>query len=166
LRCLSAVIYGIHVPAVSLNHVSVVAHDLEASMGFYQRLFALERLPTPNFGFPVQWLRVGDLQLHLFERSDSAPTYHHLAFSVDDFPALYRDARDLGAFDRHAFRHHLFELPGDIAQLYLRDPAGNLLEADAPGASGLPDEIRADMHRLADDHPQEGDNLRATLFRG
>lgn len=150
--------------AVTLNHVSIVAHDLEESAGFYERLFGLERVATPNFGFPVQWLRVGGLQLHLFERPEAAPTYHHFAFSVDDFPALYERARDMGAFDGGAFRHHLFELPGDIAQLYLRDPGGNLLEIDAPGASRLPAGIREEMRRLADDHPQDDENLRATLF--
>lgn len=150
--------------AVSLNHVSVVARDLEESIAFYERLFGLERLPTPNFGFPVQWLRVGDLQLHLFERPEQAPTYHHFAFSVDDFPALYERARQAGVFHGGAFRHHLFELPGDIVQLYLRDPGGNLVEVDAPGASALPDAIRADMRRLADDHAQDDDNMRATLF--
>lgn len=149
---------------MSLNHVSVVARDLEESIGFYEDLFGLERLPTPNFGFPVQWLRVGGLQLHLFERPDAAPTYHHFALSVGDLPAVYARARERGVFDDGAFRHHLFELPGDIAQLYLRDPGGNLLEVDAPGASGLPADIRADMRRLADDHPQEAENLRATLF--
>lgn len=149
---------------MSLNHVSVVARELETSVAFYEDLFGLERLPTPNFGFPVQWLRVGGLQLHLFERPDAAPTHHHFALSVADFPALYARVRELGVFDDGAFRHHLFELPGDIAQLYLRDPGGNLLEVDAPGASGLPADIRADMRRLADDHPQEDENLRATLF--
>lgn len=149
---------------MALNHVSVVARDLEESIRFYERLFGLERLPTPNFGFPVQWLRVGDLQLHLFERPDAPPTYHHFALSVDDFPRLYAQAREAGAFDGGAFRHHLFELPGDIAQLYLRDPGGNLVEVDAPGASRLPDDVRADMRALADDHPQDAENMRATLF--
>lgn len=149
---------------VALNHVSVVAGNLAASIRFYEDLFALERLPTPNFGFPVQWLRAGELQLHLFERPEGAPTFHHFALSVGDFPRVYARARELGAFDGSAFRHHLFELPGDIAQLYLRDPGGNLVEVDAPGASRLPTEIRADIRRLADDHPQDAENLRATLF--
>lgn len=148
----------------AINHVSVVAPELEASIGFYEELFDVERLPTPNFGFPVQWLRVGDLQLHLFERPDGAPTYHHFALSVDDLPGVYARARVLEVFDRRAFRHHLYELPGDIAQLYLRDPGGNLVEVDAPGASRLPADIRRDMHRLADEHPQDAENMRATLF--
>lgn len=151
---------------VAINHVSVVAGDLETSISFYEELFAVERLPTPNFGFPVQWLRVGDLQLHLFQRPGGAPTYHHFALEVEDFPGVYARARALDAFDGTAFRHHLYELPGDIAQLYIRDPGGNLVEVDAAGASGLPAELRAEMKHLADVHPQDEENLRATLFLG
>ena len=55
----------------------------------------MEAIATPNFGFPVQWLAVGALQLHLFERPDGPPRYHHVAFTVaeDAFPALYRKVR-------------------------------------------------------------------------
>ncbi|MBO0705589.1 MAG: VOC family protein, partial [Candidatus Dormibacteraeota bacterium] len=52
--------------ATNLNHVSVHATDMEKSAKFYEDLFGLQRVPTPNFGFEVIWLRVGDLQLHLF----------------------------------------------------------------------------------------------------
>jgi catechol 2,3-dioxygenase-like lactoylglutathione lyase family enzyme len=150
----------------ALNHVSVVAGDLDRSIRFYEAVFRLQRLPTPNFGFPVQWLRVGGLQLHLFERPDPAPTYHHFALAVEDFAGVYERAHTLDAFDRTAFGHHLYELPGDCAQLYLRDPGSNLVEVDAPGASGLPADLRAEMKRLADVHPQDPENLRATLFLG
>ena len=73
-------------------------------------------------------------------------------------------ARD--CFDRDTFRHHFYELPGDCAQLYLRDPGGNLVEVDVLGASAIADEVRADMKGLADAQPQTEENLRATLFLG
>jgi len=43
--------------ATSINHVSVHAHDLDESVAFYEDLFGMRRIPTPNFAFPVQWLR-------------------------------------------------------------------------------------------------------------
>ena len=46
-------------------------------------------------------------------------------------------------------------------QLYLRDPAGNLLEVDWPDASTLSAETLADASELGD---QEGDAALATLF--
>jgi catechol 2,3-dioxygenase-like lactoylglutathione lyase family enzyme len=154
------------VPALGLNHVSVSYQSLEESIGFYTELFGMEKIATPNFGFPVQWLRLGDDQLHLFERPDSAPTYHHFALTVpvEDFEELYHEAQARDVVDRTTFGHHLNELPGDCAQLYLRDPAGNLVEVDALGASRLPEAVRSDMRRLADIQPQDGENLRATLF--
>jgi catechol 2,3-dioxygenase-like lactoylglutathione lyase family enzyme len=151
-------------PAIALNHVSVVAHDLERSQRFYEQLFAVEPIATPNFGFPVRWLRVGAMQLHLFERPDEAPTFHHFAVTVDDFEATYARAKALDAFDHVAFGHHLYELPGDCAQLYLRDPARNLVEVNAPGASALPASLRADLRRLADVQPQSAENLAARLY--
>jgi len=150
--------------AISLNHVSVSAERLEESVRFYEDLFGLERIPTPNFGFPVQWLRVGDLQLHLFERPGGAPTYHHVAFSVDDFETVYARAKELGIHDRTTYGHHLYELPGNNAQMYLRDPSGNLVEVDWPDFRTLSPEIRGEMRRLADRDPQGAENLTATLF--
>ena len=150
--------------AISLNHVSVSAERLEESVRFYEDLFGLERIPTPNFGFPVQWLRVGDLQLHLFERPGGAPTYHHVAFSVDDFETVYARAKELGIHDRTTYGHHLYELPDNNAQMYLRDPSGNLVEVDWPDFRTLSPEIRGEMRRLADRDPQGAENLTATLF--
>jgi catechol 2,3-dioxygenase-like lactoylglutathione lyase family enzyme len=150
--------------ATNLNHVSVSAVRLEESVRFYEDLFGMERIPTPNFGFPVQWLRVGSLQLHLFQREIEPPKYHHLGISVDDFEAVYFKAKELGIHDSTTYRHHLYELPGNNAQMYLRDPSGNLVEVDWPDVGTLSPEIRADMKRLADRDPQDEENLRATLF--
>lgn len=150
-----------------LNHVSVCADNLEESIRFYRELFGLEPIPTPNFGFPVQWLRIGSLQLHLFERPGEAPVYHHVGLSVastDEFEAIYHKAKELGIHDSTTFGHHLYELPGRNGQMYVRDPAGNLVEIDCPDVTGLSDEVKADMRKLADQRPQSEENLRATLF--
>jgi len=150
--------------AIRVNHVSVSARDLAASVAFYTELFGARPIPTPNFGMPVQWLGIGDTQLHLFARDIEPPSHHHFALTVDDVEDVYRRAGERDAYDRTAFGHHLYELPGDTTQLYLRDPAGNLVEVDAPGASSLPDSIRGDMRRLADIRPQDEDNLSARLY--
>jgi catechol 2,3-dioxygenase-like lactoylglutathione lyase family enzyme len=152
--------------AIRVNHVSVHAPDLAASVAWYEDLFGAQPIPTPNFGMPVQWLGFGDTQVHLFQRATEAPSHHHFALAVDDFAAVYRRAGDLGAYDGEAFGHHFFELPGDTAQLYLRDPGGNLVEVDAPGVSALPEEIRAERKRLADVNPQDAENLSARLYLG
>jgi catechol 2,3-dioxygenase-like lactoylglutathione lyase family enzyme len=49
-------------PTGGFTHVSVHAHDLEESACFYRELFGMEEIPSPDFPFPVLWLRVGTLQ--------------------------------------------------------------------------------------------------------
>jgi catechol 2,3-dioxygenase-like lactoylglutathione lyase family enzyme len=138
---------------VGLNHVSVVARDLEESVRFYVDVLGLEPLPTPDFGFPVQWLRAGERQVHLFERPDDPPTYAHFAFEAEDFVALYERARELGILDRSSFGYAVAELPGGEGQMYLRDPSGNLLEIDHPDGAAARERID-EMILLADRLPQ------------
>lgn len=63
--------------ARSFTHVSVHAHALEESVVFYRSLFGMHEIPAPEFPFPVRWLLVGDLELHLFESDATAPAGHH-----------------------------------------------------------------------------------------
>jgi catechol 2,3-dioxygenase-like lactoylglutathione lyase family enzyme len=151
--------------AIGLNHVSVPARDLDESTRFYEELFGMERLPTPRFGFPVSWLRVGELQLHLFERGE--PTmYHHFGLEVDDFEGFYLRAKELGLTDDSTFGSYVYELPGGCVQLYVRDPAGNLVEIDWPDVGGLDPVVVDDLRRLADRVPQDDEARAATLFAG
>jgi catechol 2,3-dioxygenase-like lactoylglutathione lyase family enzyme len=126
------------VSTVGVNHVSVNARDLRESVNFYVELLGAEPMPSPNFGVPVQWLAVGGTQLHLFERDVQPPSHHHFAVTV--------------------------ELPGDVVQLYLRDPAGNLLELDQAGADRLPDDMRAALKGIWEISPQSEENMRGRLF--
>jgi catechol 2,3-dioxygenase-like lactoylglutathione lyase family enzyme len=152
--------------ASRINHVSVHAADLDASVAFYTDLVGAEPIATPNFGFPVQWLAIGDTQLHLFERDVEAPGYHHFAVTIEDLEPVFRRAQELDVFERDTFGHHIIELPGDCAQTYVRDPSGNLVEIDTPGASALPGWLRGEMRPLREMHPQDERNEAARLFVG
>jgi catechol 2,3-dioxygenase-like lactoylglutathione lyase family enzyme len=147
-----------------INHVSVNALDLQDSVSFYVDLLGAEPIPTPNFGLPVQWLALGRTQLHLFERDLRPTSHHHLGITVEDLEGPYAVAARRDAFERTAFGSHLVELPGDVVQMYVRDPAGNLVELDMHGADRLSPELRAELKALADFHPQSEDNLRGRLF--
>jgi catechol 2,3-dioxygenase-like lactoylglutathione lyase family enzyme len=152
------------VPRAHINHVSIGARDLQQSVQFYTEVFGAEVIHTPNFGYPVQWLRVGALQLHLFERGGVAPHYHHFALAVDDFEAVFRATRALSLHDAKTMGSHLNELPSGQVQLYIRDPGGNLVEVNWHDASALSDEVRRDMVRLEDRHPQSESNRSAVLY--
>lgn len=150
--------------ATSLNHVSIVARDLEESVRFYEELFGLERIPTPNFGYPVQWLRAGDLQLHVFVRPSPPAPNHHFALSVADFESVYLLVRERQLFDAETMGGWINQLPDGSVQMYLRDPAGNLVEVDYPDAASLDRAVVDEMPKLVDRHPQGEQNRAATLF--
>jgi lactoylglutathione lyase len=117
------------------THVSV--HDLDESTRFYQELFGMEEILAPGFPFPVRWLRVGDLQLHLFQSEDPAPQGHHFGIEVDDFEATYEKVRELGVQEESGYFSNVYELPDGAVQLYVRDPAGNMVEVNWPDVSTL-----------------------------
>ena len=95
----------------------------------------MERLPTAKFpAAPCSGSASAIEQLHLFEsderRADAAP--RTLGIDVDDFDAVYAKAKAMGILDSKAFGSPLRTHPAGWVQLYLRDPAGNLLEVDWP----------------------------------
>ncbi len=150
--------------ATGLNHVSIHARNLAESVRFYVEVFGMEPIPTYNFAFPVQYLRLGDLQLHLFERETPPPEFHHIGINVDDFHAAYERVHELGIQERSAFFSHIYELPDGSVQMYLRDPAGNLVEVDWPDVSTLDRSRIPELQRLADEVPQTEEGLEATLY--
>jgi lactoylglutathione lyase len=152
--------------ATRLTHVSVHADDMEASLRFYVEVLGMERLPSPDFAQRVEWLRLGDLQLHLFLRETPAPEFHHFGVDVDDFEAAYRMARDRGLVDDATFAPSVRELNDGSVQLYLRDPAGNLVELNWPDASTLDRSVVTDIRHVRDERPQSPDALLARLYAG
>lgn len=150
--------------ATGINHVTIRTRDLDESERFYAELVGAERLTSPNFGIPVRWLRIGDMQIHLLLDSHGGGGPGHFGITVDDVAPVYERARELGALDPAANGHYFWELPEGVVQLYLRDPSGNLVEVNARGANALPASVSADLRALADVHEQSEDNLRARLL--
>jgi catechol 2,3-dioxygenase-like lactoylglutathione lyase family enzyme len=150
--------------ATGFNHVSINAKDIEESTRFYVEVFGMETIPTYTFAFPVQYLRLGDLQLHLFERDTDAPEFHHIGINVDDFEETFRRARDLGILEQNTFFQDMYELPDGSVQMYLRDPAGNLVEVDWPDVTTLDRSLFPELKRLADTVEQTPESAGATLY--
>jgi catechol 2,3-dioxygenase-like lactoylglutathione lyase family enzyme len=151
------------VRVTGINHVSISARDLEHSTRFYVEVLGMERIPTPRFATPVQWLRVGNLQLHLFldESGDRAPVRHHLGLTVDDFDAAF-DA--VAAWTSGEWGSELVELPSGQVQLYFRDPADNLIELNWPDVSTLDRSRYPQLRRLVDVIAQPEESLDAVLY--
>jgi catechol 2,3-dioxygenase-like lactoylglutathione lyase family enzyme len=150
------------VRVTGINHVSISARDLEASTRFYEEVFGMERIPTPRFATPVQWLRCGSLQLHLFlDESGAPPARHHLGLTVDDFDAAYA-AVEGSTTDE--WGNALVELPSGQVQLYFRDPAGNLIELDWDDVDSIDRSKYPRLVRLVDVLPQPPESADAVLY--
>lgn len=153
--------------AKRLNHVSVIATDMAESVRFYTEVLGLEVIPSPTFSFPVTWMAVGDLQVHLFERDELGhrpPAFHHFALEMSDFMEVYDRVKALDIDEPETFFSAVYELPDGGVQMYVRDPAGNLVELDFPDASTV-DRSRVPEYRvLADDVEQAESSRDATLF--
>jgi catechol 2,3-dioxygenase-like lactoylglutathione lyase family enzyme len=150
------------VAATGINHVSVSARDLEESTRFYVEVLGMERIPTPRFATPVQWLRCGGLQLHLFlDESGETPRRHHLGLTVDDFDAAYEA---VAASASSEWGNDLVELPSGQVQLYFRDPTGNLIELNWPDVTTLDRSRYPTLRRLEDVIPQPPESTEAVLY--
>ena len=146
------------------THVSINAPDLDESVRFYQDLFGMEEVPAPDFPFPIRWLRVGDLQLHLVEGEEAAPGAHHFGLEVDDFEAVYRKARERGIMYESGYFSKMYELPDGAVQLYLYDPAGNMVEVNWPDITTLDRSVvTEDIEKVA---AETEEAAKATLYLG
>jgi lactoylglutathione lyase len=149
--------------ATGFTHASVHAVDLEESVRFYTDVFGMRRIPSPDFpDMEVEWLGFGDVQLHVFKRDIPAPDFHHVGLDVDDFEAAYRVACERGLFDGGA--PSVRELNDGALQMYLRDPAGNLVEVNWPDASTIDRSVVTTIRPLSDERAQSEEALRALLY--
>lgn len=161
-----------------LTHVSLVAEDVAESTEFYERVLGCEPVVTPEFGaqadfdadeqIAFQILRVGDHQLHLWNdpaRETEAVQFAHFGVHVDDFEAVYRAAEERDAFAAIGVESappQVFDFNG-TAQLYLRDPTGNLVEVDYPDIEALDTSAFADVVTRETSGPDVGVYTDAVL---
>lgn len=157
-----------------INHVSILANDLEESASFYESVFGMERIPTPNFSVPVQWLQCGDRQLHLFKRDIDAVDYYHFGLHVDDFESVYETIQehDIASFDVVGGSGDevvddtpdVYELPDGAIQMYIRDPAGNLVEVNYPDVADIDRSIVTEVIDRNDLIDQTGEAAHSYLY--
>ena len=150
------------IKATGFTHTSVHADDLDESVRFYNELFGMEEIPAPDFPFPVRWLRLGDLQLHLFQSEDLAPKGHHFGVDIDDFEATYVKVGKMDVREKEGYFSYLYEIPDGAVQMYLRDPAGNMVEVNWPDASTLDRSVvTEEIHKI---EAETAESAKATLY--
>jgi glyoxylase I family protein len=109
-----------------LDHVSVPIRDLARARAFYEDLLGLAQAPRPDLGVRGAWYAVGGAQVHLIERAAPLdgidPTGPHVALEVPDLAAVKQTLEARG----------IPYLALGEAQLWVRDPDGNVIELCLP----------------------------------
>lgn len=127
-----------------IQHVNVLVDDLGAACVFYGQTLGLQTMPPPDQGFPSEFFRFNDdQQLHVNQLSDGKPYRAHFCVVVDDFSAVFRRMKAAGAIDVEPWGR-VRRLPSGTMQMFVRDPAGNLLEISSTPHEPVDDLILAD----------------------
>jgi catechol 2,3-dioxygenase-like lactoylglutathione lyase family enzyme len=125
------------VPLKNLNHLLVLAQDLEATRDFYADVLGLEVGPRPSFKSPGYWLYLGDQAVvHLANKdSDSENTgtgpIDHVAFEATGLKEMIARLEELAISVRH---HKVPDL--DLHQVFIHDPNGVKIELNYPASEG------------------------------
>ena len=89
-----------------------------------------------------------------------ATGFNHVSIHADDLEESVRFYVDVFGMEKIP----TYELPDGSVQMYIRDPAGNLVEIDWPDSTTLDRSTLPELKRLGDPVAQTGDALRATLY--
>lgn len=131
-------------PATSLQHVNVMVDDLDDAVTFYTEVLGLSLAPTPDLGFPAQFIAINDVQeIHLNALSDTRPERAHFCLRVPDFNAVFHQAKAAGAIDTETWGHAR-RLGSGVMQLFVRDPSGNLVEIACDPDQPVAEDVLAD----------------------
>lgn len=158
-----------------INHVTLIVDNLDAARAFYEDVLELEPLPVFPFDYPTQFYRINDSQqLHLTEWPDDPASFRgHVCLQVADFNTVFQRMRARDAIDVTPWGK-IRRLPDGAMQMFVRDPAGNLVELSCHPSTVIDSTIFAD--ELVDasgtvyvSNRNDGRGLRgeaATLYHG
>lgn len=127
-----------------INHVTLVVQNLEEACAFYEETFGLEVVPAFKLDFPAQFYRINDeQQLHITEWKDQPSFRGHVCLQVEDFNRVFYLMREKGQIDIDPWGK-VRRLPDGAMQMFIRDPADNLVEVSCAPGTPVDDEIFAD----------------------
>lgn len=159
----------------SYTHVTITADDLDESIDFYESVFGMEQIPTPNWDLPIQWVNCGGLQLHIVETDAAVPNFHHFAIHVDDLESVYTAIRAHEAATFEVLEQYVsgdysegappvYYLPTGTVQMYVRDPAGNMIEVNYPNVDELDTETVPNLIERDDVGPPEPGSPQGDIY--
>jgi len=120
--------------ALTIEHVAIRCRDMEASVEFFQRMFAAKVILRryQSEGRRIVFLRLGESMLELMsmgpaaEPGDPRERYgvHHIGIKTDNFKSTYQDLKAKGV----EFLGEPFEPTPGINLVFLREPSGAVIE--------------------------------------
>lgn len=127
-----------------IHHVTVIVDNLERACAFYEDVLGLEPVHMVPLDFPAQFYKVGERQqLHVTEWEDAHSFRGHVCLQVDEFMPIFERARALGIIDTAPWGK-VRKLPDGAMQMFIRDPAGNLIEISCKPGTPIDPAIFAD----------------------
>ncbi len=128
----------------NIQHVNLAVGDLGAAVAFYTDVLGLGLSPTPELGYPAQFIAINDYQeIHLNEVSDVTPKHAHFCIRVADFNEVFRRTKKEGAIDTSTFGP-AHRLATGVMQMFVHDPHGNLVEIACDADQPIDPEVLAD----------------------
>lgn len=129
-------------PVKGVNHVNIIANDLDETARFYEDLLGLRRGETPGtaMGFRGAWLHdAADRPIiHLMawneerhggtDRGTATGSIDHVALTCEDFAGTLRRCEELEL--EHRINDRRF---GDLRQIFVTDPNNVALELNFAG---------------------------------
>ena len=147
-------------PLTHIEHFLVAADDIDATRDWYARVLGMKSGPHPDFGFPVHWMYIGDVDVvHIGPSAKMAGDIQkkylgrtsqgsgegtgaidHIAFRATGLGAMLEHLKreKIGFTQRRANGQALF-------QLFFHDPNGIKIELNyaAAEAEGIAPELMA-----------------------
>lgn len=136
-------------PALAMDHFTILTDRLDETLAFYDDLLGLKPGDRPPFKFPGAWLYCGGRAvLHIVAGrplpADPAGILDHMAFSASGL------SETLDRLDARSLPYDLRRLPGSgLWQLFFNDPNGARVELDFAASETLPESRAAQLTRPA-----------------
>jgi catechol 2,3-dioxygenase-like lactoylglutathione lyase family enzyme len=147
-------------PLSHIEHFLVAADDIDATRDWYARVLGMTSGPHPEFGFPVHWMYIGDLDVvhigpsarganeaqkkYLGRTSENAGmgtgAIDHIAFRATGLPAMLEHLKKEGvSFSQRRANGQA------LLQVFFNDPNGIKIELNfaAHEAQGIAPELLA-----------------------
>ena len=127
-----------------IQHVNVNVDDLDAAVIFYRDVVGLALDRTPDQGFRSQFFALaGGQQIHMNEIADTHQFRGHFCLVVPEFMGVFSRAKAANAIDLKPWGR-VRRLPSGAMQMFVRDPAGNLIEISSARDAQLDPGLFAD----------------------